>query len=137
MFYTIHHVLSNLVAAKDTGVILGLAPEITGPHALNRGFQSFMLDRGQDIPFPGKRKKPAKAGLWVGTDDRNITVKGRGEYENEYVFREYIKRRIKIEEYKTMDMKHFVGDQEKSYKSCLHTLLDAQQFLSKDLNQAQ
>jgi len=46
MFYTIHHVLSNLVAAKDMGVILGLAPEITGPHALNRGFQSFMLDKG-------------------------------------------------------------------------------------------
>ena len=108
-------------------MILGLAPEITGPHALNRGFQSFMLDRGQDIPIPGKRKKPAKAGLWVGTDDHNITVKGRGEYENEYIFREYIKRRIKIEEHKTMDMKHFVADQEESYKSCLHTLLDAQQ----------
>ena len=117
-------------------MILGLAPELTGPRALNQGFQSFMRDKGQSVPSPGAGKKPAKAGLWVGTDDRNITVKGRGEYSNEYVFREYIKRHIKIKEYKIMDMKHFVGDQEKSYKSCLHTLLDAQQFSSKDLDQA-
>ena len=128
MFYTIHHALLALVGSTDTGLMLRLAPFITGPHALNRGFQSFMRDQGVVVPDGGSGAKPAKAGLWVGTDGRNITVMGRGEYENEYVVREYIRRGKKILEYQAMGMKHFGGDKATSNKSCVHTLLDAHRF---------
>jgi len=132
MFYTILHVLQGLLSESDTGKIS--APQITGPHALNRGFQSFMLDKGVKIRDQGIGIKPAKAGFYVGTDERSITVKGRGENENEYVEREYIRRRQKIAEYKAMGMKHFTGDNFKTNKSCMRTLWEAQQLSSKTLS---
>jgi hypothetical protein len=136
MFYTIHHALVALVSSTDTGLMLRQAPFLTGPHALNRGFQSFMRDQGVEIPHAGLGMKPAKAGFWVGTDGRNITVMGRGEFENEYVIREYIRRKKKILEYNAMGMKHFVGDKGTSNKSCVHTLLDAHQFSFQALDKA-
>jgi hypothetical protein len=136
MFYTIHHALLALVGSSDTGLMLRNAPFITGPHALNRGFQSFIRDQGIEIPDSKPGKKPAKAGLWIGTDGRNITVMGRGEYENEYVIREYIRRGKKKQEYKVMGMQHFVGDKRTSNKSCVHTLLDAHYFSFQALDKA-
>ncbi len=126
MFYTIHDVLKSLLHAKDTGLIK--APHVTGPHALHRGFQTFMLDHGIKVPDAVPGEKPAKAGMWIGTSNRSITVQGRGENENEYVHREFIRRVAKIKEYESMGMKHFTGDVTKTLKSCLQTLWQAQQF---------
>lgn len=125
IYYTIHHVLAQLLAAKDIGYIL--APQVTGPHALNRGFQLFMKDNGIGVLNVGKGMKPAKAGLWVGTNNRSITVAGRGEDENEYVIREFIRRVRKIQEYKSMGMEHFTLENNKGQKSCMRTLWDVQQ----------
>jgi hypothetical protein len=125
IYYTIHTVLAELLNAKDVGYIL--APQVTGPHALNRGFQLFMKDNGIGVPGVGKGKKPAKAGLWVGSSNRTITVAGRGEDENEYVIREFIKRERKIAEYKAMGMTHFTNENDKGQKSCLRTMWDVQQ----------
>lgn len=129
MFHTIHAVLHKVLDEMDTGSIQ--APQVTGPHALNRGFQFFMMDKGVKVKPPGAGKKPAKAGLWVGTDNRSITVAGVGENENEYVIRESIRRPDKIREYKAMGMSHFMHDGAvKSDKSCVRTLWDA--YYSKE-----
>jgi len=120
MFYTIHHVLSVLLDANDVGTLY--APQVTGPHALNKGFQYFMADKGIVVTDGGVGYKPAKAGLWVGTDDRSITVAGVGENENEYVHREYIKRRKKMQNYHALGMEHFTKEMSKSDKSCMRVL---------------
>jgi hypothetical protein len=85
-----------------------------------------MNDGGVSVQDPGVGKKPAKAGVWVGTDHRSITVAGVGENENEYVFREYIKRYIKIKEYNKMGMEHFTREKNKTDKSCMRALWEAQ-----------
>ena len=128
MFYTIQHVLSSLLQIQDTGMIQ--APQVTGPHALHRGFQAFRLDVGVRVPNAVPGEKPAKAGVWAGTDQRNITVCGVGENENEYVHREFIRRHKKIKEYATMGMTHFTGDMAKSERSCMQTLWQEQQLLT-------
>eukprot|EP00548_Thalassiothrix_antarctica_P020045 CAMPEP_0194183124 /NCGR_PEP_ID=MMETSP0154-20130528/29749_1 /TAXON_ID=1049557 /ORGANISM="Thalassiothrix antarctica, Strain L6-D1" /LENGTH=120 /DNA_ID=CAMNT_0038899879 /DNA_START=807 /DNA_END=1166 /DNA_ORIENTATION=+ len=120
MYYTIHQVLSQLLDIPDTGEVS--APHITGPHALNRGFQYFMKDAGVKVEDGGVGKKPAKAGLWIGTYNRSITVKGVGEYENEYVYREHIRRKQKLKEYEAMGMKHFKMDTHATQKTCMRAL---------------
>jgi hypothetical protein len=85
-----------------------------------------MKDNGIGVQSPGIGKKPAKAGLWVGTNNRTITVAGRGENENEYVIREVIRRELKIAEYASMGMKHFSNENDKGQKSCLRTMWDVQ-----------
>lgn len=133
MFYTIHHVLSELLYAPDIGFLLKRAPLVTGPHALNRGFQSFMADQGVTVPDAGQR--PAKAGLWVGTDHRSITVAGRAEHDNEYVQRESMKRKVKNKNYNEMGMVHFTkGDRSATNMSCMHTLLDAHLYSFQELD---
>ena len=129
MFYAIQHVLSKLLQSQDTGLIR--APHVTGPHALHRGFQTFCWDVGVRVPDVGKGQKPVKAGLWVGTDQRSITVRGIGEEENEYVRREFIQRYLKIKEYETMGMTHFRNDVSESHRSCMQTLWQKQQLLAK------
>lgn len=124
MFYTIHSVLSKLLNEKDTGGIY--APYTTGPHALNTGFQHFMKDKGVTVTDGGAGKKPAKAGLWVGTNDRSITVAGVGENENEFVIREYIRSDKKLKSYHAMGIEHFSKDMKKSGKSCMQILWDTQ-----------
>jgi hypothetical protein len=97
IYYTIHSVLAELLDAQDVGYIL--APLVTGP----------------------------QAGLWVGSNNRTITVVGKGEDENEYVIREAIRRERKMAEYASMGMKHFSAENEIGQKSCLRTMWDAQQ----------
>jgi hypothetical protein len=124
IYYTIHSVLAELLDAQDVGYIL--APFVTGPQALHRGFQLFMKDAGVEVRS-GIGTKPAKAGLWVGSNNRTITVVGKGEDENEYVIREAIRRERKMAEYASMGMKHFSAENEIGQKSCLRTMWDAQQ----------
>ena len=125
MFYAIQNVLTSLLLVEDTGNIR--APFVTGPHALHRGFQAFRHDAGVKVPdiLPGE--KPAKAGVWIGTANRSITVCGIGENENEYVEREYIRRRKKTQQYEAMGMKHFTQDVAQSNKSCMQRLWNDQQ----------
>ena len=129
MFYTIQHVLSSLLQSKDTGMIL--APQVTGPWALHRGFQAFCWDAGVRVPNNVPGEKPARAGVWVGTDQRSITVRGIGEDENEYVHREFMRRRAKVKEYEAMGMTHFNNDVAKSNRSCMQTLWREQRLLTK------
>lgn len=129
MFYTIQHVLSSLLQIEDTGMIR--APQVTGPHALHRGFQAFRWDVGVRVPDAVPGEKPAKAGVWIGTDQHNITVCGVGENENEYVHREFIRRKKKIKEYEAMGMTHFTGDMAKTDRSCMQTLWKKQQLLTR------
>jgi hypothetical protein len=140
MYYTIQHALSNILTriVPSDSPLQRNAPFVTGPHALNKGFQSFMADKGISIADAGVGKKPARAGLWIGTDDRSIRVVGIGENENEYVIREFIRRSKKLKDYKKMNMQHFLQpnsqqQQHEDYdnssqvyfpKSCLHQIYD-------------
>jgi hypothetical protein len=90
-----------------------------------------MADQGVTVPDPDEG--PAKAGVWVGTDHRSITVVGRAEHDNEYVQRESMKRKVKHKNYNEMGMVHFTkGDRSATNMSCMHTLLDAHLYKFKD-----
>jgi hypothetical protein len=134
MYYTIQHALSNILTkiVPRKSSMQKHAPYFTGPHALNKGFQSFMADKGIHVPDAGVGKKPAKAGLWVGTDERSIRVVGIGENENEYVIREYVRRNQKLEAYDRMGMQHFLQQQTSDSQikmhpssSCFHRVYDS------------
>lgn len=124
MFYTIQHTLEKLLNVEDIGHMR--APYVTGPHALHAGFQSFMKDAGVTLPNIVPGAKPAKAGIWVGTDNYTLTVAGIGEKENEYVEREYVRRHKKVKEYEQMGMKHFTEYKQKLNKRCVRAIWEAQ-----------
>jgi hypothetical protein len=70
-------------------------------------------------------RKPVKAGHYVGSFNRSITVVGLAEDENEFVRRDVIGGRNKKEEYSRMNMRHFMQDKQyPTQRSCLSSILD-------------
>jgi mannosyltransferase OCH1-like enzyme len=124
MYYTIQNSLLKLLDADDTGHF-NAALE-TGPHALHAGYIQFMKDAGVEVPLPLPwiRMKPIKAGHFVGTNNRSVTAIGLGgKQSNEYVVREAIKLREKVNDYKKMNMTHNQEDKNHpSGHSCFSAL---------------
>jgi len=135
MYYTMQHVILNVLQATDVGTIS--APFITGPHALHKGFQTFMRDGGVKVTPAGTGYKPAKAGLWKGTANHSLTVVGIGEKQNEYVEREYIHRTKKKQHYAAMGMRHFTEESSKQDTSCVQVLRQAKDYYFQKQQQQQ
>jgi mannosyltransferase OCH1-like enzyme len=107
LYYTIQRSLLKLLDADDTGNFN--AALLTGPHALHKGYTQFMKDADVIIALP--KTKPIKAGLFVGTNNRSVTVIGLGgKQSNEFVKREEITRGEKVKNYKEMNMTHNQDD---------------------------
>lgn len=121
LYYAVHDALINLLGAKDiAGVNAALT---TGPHALHRGFQAFMMDAGTRIPDIRAGVFAVAAGVYFGTDNRSATVIGRAGRQDEFVVREAIRREEKTREYRRMGMTHFLDDAKNSSGvSCLRAL---------------
>jgi mannosyltransferase OCH1-like enzyme len=125
MYYAVQQSLSNLFRLIDTGSIA--ASIVTGPHALHAAYAQFRNDAGpaKDMETITPRKKPIRAGQYVGAYNRTVTVVGSAEHENEYVIRDVLGV-LKQREYKKMGMRHFQDD--KSYpsgSSCMSAILHA------------
>jgi mannosyltransferase OCH1-like enzyme len=120
MYYTIQRSLLKLLDAEDTGQFNAALK--TGPHALHAGYMQFMQDVDVLIQLP--RTKPIKAGLFVGTNNRSVTVIGLGgKQSNEFVMREEIKLGEKLNNYKKMNMTHNQEDKKHpSGHSCFSAL---------------
>jgi hypothetical protein len=126
MYYAIQHALLNVLQQLDTSKMN--AAYITGPHALLNGYSTFRKDAGVTVPRTVPGNKCIKAGEWVGTHNRSITVVGIGENGKEYVIREAIPRPKKIVEYEKMGMKHFMGEKtDQKERICLSAIYHAQQ----------
>jgi hypothetical protein len=121
MYYALHHATLKLLAQADTKRTN--AALVTGPHALHRAFQAFCEDAGVHIDPQGVGYKPVKAGIYKGTNDRSITVVGRGEFEGEYITREMMSLPLKKKQYAKMNMSSFHEDRlQASGQSCLSAL---------------
>ena len=117
LYYTIQDILHKVYTEKDTKKVS--APGVTGPHALARGFQQFLLAAN----FTGHEAKAnSKTSVWhtpfvtrnstgevpsyVGADNRTITVVG--DPKNMALIKEFtVPRKLKYEGYALMGMSHF------------------------------
>jgi Glycosyltransferase sugar-binding region containing DXD motif len=126
MFYTIQASLANVLLASDTGSIN--PARTTGPAALHRGLQSFVLDAGMDLPdaltaVKQQQRGPVVGGIYKGTNGLSIRVV-ETEDDNQVVRREALKRAEKMAAYSKMGMKHFSKTRQASNVSCLALLYD-------------
>jgi mannosyltransferase OCH1-like enzyme len=102
-FYTIQRALHSLFSSTDTGSVN--AAVTTGPHALHRGFVQFREDVG--VHVPRARARPVKQGHFVGTNNRTVTVVGRGDvHSQQYVVAEGLAHAEKLSAYKKLNMTH-------------------------------
>jgi hypothetical protein len=122
VYCTIQRSLINLLGADDTGKFNAALK--AGPHALHAGYMQFRKDAGVEVPFPLPWTKPIQAGHFVGTNNRSVTAIGLGgKRSNEYVIREEIKLREKVNDYKKMNMTHNQEDKDHpSGHSCFSVL---------------
>lgn len=122
IFYAIQRSLANLLTVPDTGEID--ASIATGPIALHWAFVDFRRDVGVKVRGP-KFKKVVTAGFYEGTQNRTVTVIGKGLWDsNEWVIRETINRKRKIVQYEKMGMTHHQRDKlNPSNHSCYHAIL--------------
>lgn len=126
MFYTIQASLANVLLAGDTGSIN--PARTTGPAALHRGLQSFVLDAGMDLPdaltaVKQQQRGPIVGGTYKGTNGLSIRVV-ETEDDNQVVRREGLKRAIKMAAYAKMNMKHFSKTRQATNVTCLALLYD-------------
>jgi hypothetical protein len=126
MFYTIQASLANVLLASDTGSIN--PARTTGPAALHRGLQSFVLDAGIDLPdaltaVKQQQRGPVVGGIYKGTNGLSIRVV-ETEDDNQVVRREGLKRAVKMGAYAKMNMKHFSKTRQPTNISCLALLYD-------------
>lgn len=105
MYYAIQHSLLNLMQAEDT-IRIG-AHVKTGPHALHRAYIDFRKDAGVIVDKLGTGSKPVWSGTFAGTNNRSVTVVGKGENENQYITRLAINPSIRKRDYRKMGMVHF------------------------------
>ncbi len=105
MYYAIQHTLQNLLEADDT--LKSGAHLKSGPHALHAAYIAFRRDVNILVDPVGTGYKPVWSGKFVGTNNRTITVVGKGENENEYVQRMGINAMTRMRDYKKMGMTHF------------------------------
>ena len=102
------------------------APYITGPGALKMAFIHFMHAQTNKRLY-----ERVKEGHYVGLGNRSVTVIGRKERSQEWVLRESVNGRDKIQGYAMMGMTHF-NTAEKSARlrsglrneSCLNRLYE-------------
>lgn len=121
MFYAVQTSLAKLLQAPDTGRIN--AAFVTGPHALHEAFRYFRRDAGIHVDPATGNNKPVRAGHFLGTQNRSVTVVGKAEEQNEYVRRDVLGA-LKRNEYRKMGIRHFQDDMEAhtSNKSCIQSL---------------
>jgi hypothetical protein len=128
LWYAIQYGILNLLRSDDTGKTS--AALATGPHALHQAFMSFVADgpigggrrRRIDPALPGNR--PVRAGTYLGTGNRSVTVLGTAEDHREIVDRDVL-RGTKRAEYARMAMRHFQDDKKRpTGRSCLSLLLE-------------
>jgi len=123
MYYAVHHSLSRLLDAPDTGAIP--ASMFTGPHALHAAYIEFRKDAGEFVDSASIGKKPVWAGHFRGSCNRTVTVVGAASDQNEYVNRDFLGV-LKKNEYRKMSMRHFQEDKNHpSGQSCLSAMLNA------------
>jgi hypothetical protein len=122
MYYALQHSMANLLKAPDTGTIPAAA--FTGPHALHAAYMSFRKDAGEFVEAWGAGKMPVRAGHYLGSYNRSVTVLGVASNQNEYINRDVLGN-AKKREYRKMGMRHFQEDKKHATgKSCLSSLLD-------------
>jgi len=126
MWYALHHALLKVAIQMDTGRVN--AALVTGPHALHRAYQDFRRDAGANVDPQGPGYKPVWAGTFQGTNQRSITVVGKGEWEGQYVTREMMDLSLKKKQYAKMNMTSFRDDKDRrSGKSCLSAFFQYQE----------
>jgi hypothetical protein len=123
MYYAVQHSLLNLLEADDTKKIG--AHLKTGPHALHRAYIDFRADAGASVDPLGTGFKPVWSGKFFGTNNRSLTVVGKGENENQYVQRLAVDPIVRKVDYRKMGMTHFSKFTEPHSKKSGLTCLDA------------
>jgi mannosyltransferase OCH1-like enzyme len=123
MWYAIQVSLSNLWKLTDTG---GVAAAITtGPHALHQAFILFAKDGGLTIEPARPGEKPVKAGTYVGTQGRSLTVVGVAERQNEIIDRDVLGSFKKLE-YSRLNMTFHQDDKKKVLgKACFAAIRES------------
>jgi Glycosyltransferase sugar-binding region containing DXD motif len=120
MWYAVQQSVANLLQAKDTG--LTAVAMKTGPHALHNAFALFMKDAGVQVGH--SQSKSIRAGVYVGTRNRSITVAGDGDNSDEIVERDVF-HGTKKRHYRKMNMTHFRDDlKQSSNRSCLSLMYE-------------
>jgi hypothetical protein len=125
MFYAVQSTLQNLLEAEDT---LKIGAHVkSGPHALHAAFVAFRRDANVLVDPLGTGFKPVWSGKFMGTNNRTITVVGKGENENEYVKRMAVDAFTKTRDYRRMGMTHFSAftapNAKKSGQTCYDAML--------------
>lgn len=123
MFYAIHMTLQNLFEAGD--MLIRSVHMKSGPLALQEALTRFRADAdGLVDPF-GPGTKQVWGGSIQGTNNRTITVVGRGDDDNEYVQRMAIDVFTRERDYTRMGMRHFPAFMEPKAKKSGETCYDA------------
>lgn len=122
MYYVVQNSLLNLLEAEDTKKIG--AHVMTGPHALHRAYIDFRADVGERVDRLGTGYKPVWSGKFFGTNNRTVTVVGKGENENQYVQRLAVDPIVRKIDYRKMGMTHFskFTETKESGLSCLDAM---------------
>lgn len=120
LFYTIHHALQRVLAAKDTGSMY--PGRTTGPHALLAAFHSFQSEVGQHVGIAAD--KPIHAGDYMGRHGWSVTIIGSSSMPDEYVVKEGIAKSQKLADYQTMGLKYYPSDLQPTNQSCLNEIYE-------------
>ena len=123
MYYAIHRTLQSLIEAEDT--LKSGAHIMSGPHALHSAFVSFRRDANVLVDPLGTGFKPVWSGTFRGTNNRTVTVVGKGENENEYVKRMAVNAFTRTRDYRRMGMTHFSSFMDPKAKKSGQTCYDA------------